>query len=254
MARAEPPPGMELMLATDASGRSLELVADTGIFAPGTVLAMADHLGTFLKAFDRATGRIAAIPLVPPGEAQAIDAANATTTFFDTASCVHEAIAAQVARTPQHEAVSWQGRSLGYLELDAQATALAGRLVQSGVEPGDIVGVCLERTPELVVALLADLEGGRRLPAARPGLPARPHRLHDRGLGRRRAWLTTSRDRRLPGASTRARPSCSMTRGRAAAPAAPKLPQARPDSAAYVIYTSGSTGQPKGVDGRRTAT
>jgi natural product biosynthesis luciferase-like monooxygenase protein len=240
-----PPTGAELLLALDRMGQSLQLVADAAVFSLETLRVMASHFSAWLTAFGEATGRLADIPLAPTAEMQALAAANATTTFFDTASCVHEAIAAQAARTPLHEAVCGQGQSLGYRELDGQATALAGRLARGGVKPGDIVGLCLGRGPELVVALLAIMKAGAAYLPLDPEYPREriAFMIEDSGTS---MVVTTAAiasaleiDSRLAFVIDDAQPHPGG--------AATALPQVTPDSAAYVIYTSGSTGRPKGV-------
>ena len=120
---AATPPGTELLLTQEAQGPGLQLVADGAVYTSATLQVMATHLAAWLRAFDNARGRIAGIPLLPAAEAQAVAAANATTTFFDADCCVHEAISAQVARTPQQEAIRGQGQVLTYGELDARAGA-----------------------------------------------------------------------------------------------------------------------------------
>ncbi|NPC57303.1 MupA/Atu3671 family FMN-dependent luciferase-like monooxygenase [Caenimonas soli] len=234
----------ELLLTADASGTGLELVADAGVFALQTVQLMAAHLGAWLRAFDSASGPVARIPLAPPGEVQAIAQINATAMAYDTAGCVHEAIAAQAARTPQQEAISFQGQSLSYRDLDEKATRLAARLLERGVVPGDMVGLCLERTPELVIAVLAIMKTGAAYLPLDPDYP--PDRI---------AFMIEDSQTRLVVTNGALAASLTLPLDRAllldaelpAADATAKLPAARPDNAAYVIYTSGSTGRPKGV-------
>jgi len=235
----------DLLLTRDPSGRSLELVADAGLFSPDTLRAMASHLASWLEAFAGASTPVDQIALAPPEERQAIASGNATTTFFDSSSCVHDAIAAQAARTPLREAVCGQGQAIGYGELDERAAALAARLVRRGVKPGDVVGLCLERSPELVVALLAILKTGA---AYLPLDPAYPRErigfmIEDSST---QLVVTTAH---LAAALDIAAAKTFLLEGEAQARAAqpPVPPHVSPESAAYVIYTSGSTGRPKGV-------
>ena len=181
---------------------------------------------------------------MPPAEAQAVAAANATTTFFDTDCCVHEAIAAQAARTPQQEAIRGQGQVLTYGELDERATALADALARRGVRAGDVVGLCLERTPEMVVALLAIMKAGA---AYLPLDPAYPRdriafMIEDSAAPLVVTTAPIASSLRLP------RIEGFLFDGPLHAGTVPgELPAPTPDSAAYLIYTSGSTGRPKGV-------
>ena len=236
---------MELLLAPHAAGDALELVADARVFAPDTVQVMAAHLAAYLRAFERASGPVAGVPLLPPEEAQALAAANATTTFFDAACCVHEAIAAQAARTPKDEAIRCRERSLTYAELDESAGGLAAALVRRGVRPGDVVGLCMERTPDLVVALLAILKAGAGYLPLDPAYPRDRIALMIEDSGTPLVVTTSviASSLRLDAYRTFA---VDRPRHDAAAPAA-VLPDTSPDALAYLIYTSGSTGRPKGV-------
>ncbi|MDB5875430.1 MAG: MelG protein (non-ribosomal peptide synthetase)-like protein [Ramlibacter sp.] len=242
---ASPASDAELLLAIDASGDgAIELVADEAAFSGETVRAMAAHLAWYLKAFDSAIACVADVPLIPAREAQAVAALNATTTFFDTASCIHDAIAAQVVRTPHQEAIRWQGQALSYRELDDKSDALARALVRRGVKAGDVVGLCLERTPDLVVSLLAIMKAGA---AYLPLDPAYPRE--------RIAFMIEDSGTPLVVTTSALAASLSIGTGKAllldgpatTGTAVVALPIARPESPAYVIYTSGSTGQPKGV-------
>ena len=138
--------------------------------------------------------------------------------------CAHRLFEARVERTPDAVATISNGASLTYRELDGRANAVARDLVERGVGPESIVGVSVERSAELVVALLGVLKAGGACLPLDPAYPAE-----------RRAFMVTDSgavlvlDRIEPGTAER-------------------LPcRAEPGDAAYVIYTSGSTGQPKGV-------
>ena len=251
MSRRAKPDKADLLLTVDATGDKLELIADSAVFTPETMHAMAAHLAAYLQAFGNASGGgagsasccVAAIALMPEAEAQLLTQLNATAAPYDEALCVHEAVSAQAARTPDQTALSAQGRSLSYRELDAAATALARRLVARGVRPGDIVGICLEREVELVVSVLAVLKTGAAY------LPLDPAYPHDRILymiedSAAAIVITTpaiTAALNLPGDKV------FWLDAPAPSAAAVDLPQASADSGAYVIYTSGSTGRPKGV-------
>ncbi|HEY2579588.1 MAG TPA: amino acid adenylation domain-containing protein, partial [Streptosporangiaceae bacterium] len=152
---------------------------------------------------------------------------------------VPELFAAQAARTPDALAVQqWQSR-LSYADLLAQAAGLAARLRRHGVLPETRVGICVRRTPDLVVAVLGVLlAGGAYVPLD----PAHPVRRLRAILADARA-VTTVADpagQELPGL-----PTVPVRGGPVPLPAPPAA--VRPGQAAYVMYTSGSTGQPKGV-------
>ena len=241
-----PNPGeLDILLAIDASGRSLELVADDALFALEVIELMAAHLSSWLTAFDLATGRVADITLLPQQEAALIATMNATSTPFDPVSCVPAAVSAQAARAPELAAISYQGQDFSYRDLDERSTAVAQHLLERGIKPGDIIGLCLERTPDLVVGMLAILKAGAAY------LPLDPDYPHDR-------LVFMIEDSRTPVVVSSAALAASLgipadktflldAPASSATPGAAALPVLTQESTAYVIYTSGSTGRPKGV-------
>ena len=161
--------------------------------------------------------------------------------------CLHELFAARAAAAPAAPAVSFQGETLSYGELERRANRLAHRLRRLDVGPEVRVGICLERSLELVVSILAVLKaGGAYVPMDPDDPPARLALLaEDSGIA---ALITLAALRgRVPGHS----PAVLCLDGPAAAATAeselPPAAGARLDNLAYVIYTSGSTGRPKGV-------
>lgn len=240
-----------LLLTVDASGRELVLVADGAVYSAETAQVMAMHLAAYLTAFETASdvAQVAEISLLPEAEADLLRALNANSaTPYETSLCAHEVIAAQAARNPAQVAVTFYGRTLSYQALEQQSSALAGQLQQRGVQPGDVVGLCLERSPELIIGLLAIWKAGAAYLPLDPAYPV--HRLSfmvdDSAT---RLVLTTA-----PLAKTLALPqhkTLLLDAPMALAPEvmAGKSPAGQSSSTrpAYVIYTSGSTGKPKGV-------
>ena len=165
--------------------------------------------------------------------------------------CVPQLVALQSAERPDAPAVVMGHQTLTYQELNRRANRLAHHLRALGVEPDTLVAVCLERSPDLVVALLAALKAGAAYLPLDPGYP--PERLafmledaQPRALVTR-ASLTSLTGRPIP-------QSIQLVRLDADADALARQSEAERDSdtrseqLAYVIYTSGSTGQPKGVE------
>ncbi|MFF7566052.1 amino acid adenylation domain-containing protein [Streptomyces pseudovenezuelae] len=152
---------------------------------------------------------------------------------------VPEAFARIASATPDRVAVTDSGVGLTYRELDERSDRLAHGLRARGVAAGDRVGVCLERSAELVLTLLAVLKAGATYVPVDPAYPADriAHTAQDAGLG----LMVT----RLPGVA-----GCTPVTPDELpyAPAESTLPTTDPDAPAYVIYTSGSTGRPKGVE------
>ncbi len=161
-------------------------------------------------------------------------------------ACLHELVAAQAARTPNRIAVSCAGAVLTYGELLDRARSLAGHLQALGVGPETRVGICAERSVELVVAVLGTLTAGAAYVPLDPSYPAErlAYMLEDSG-----AAVLLAQERLtavLP--PHRARVVLLDGGAEPGAFGAPFVPvPSLPDALAYVMYTSGSTGRPKGV-------
>lgn len=240
----ERPDGCEVLVRPDAGERSLELVLDGAAFDAETGLAMAGQLGAWLNAFAASDGPIARLPLFGADEQRALDELNATGVAFDDRGAVHAAIAAQLARAPSQVVVTGAGDSLTAYQLDAQSTALAQRLLARGVKPGDIVGLCLPRTPQLLVAALGVFKAGAAYLPLDPDYPQErlQFMVEDSQAPLVLVSGATASALQLP-----AQRLLRIDDPGAAAPVPVALPAAEPHRAAYVIYTSGSTGKPKGV-------
>ncbi|MGW1429742.1 amino acid adenylation domain-containing protein [Streptomyces sp. NPDC002431] len=163
--------------------------------------------------------------------------------------CVHEAFAAQAARTPDATALLFEQERVDYAQLHARAGALAGRLRAAGVGRGDVVGVYLPRGIALVAALLAVLRSGAAYTVLDPSHPAERLRTLCGLTGARTLLTGGGLDTDFAGPDVLlldAEPAWAQD---GAAPDA--LPdgsaEVRPEDPACVIFTSGSTGTPKGV-------
>jgi arthrofactin-type cyclic lipopeptide synthetase C len=181
----------------------------------------------------------------PPADLPA-DAWNRTEAAYPAECCVHELFEARVARTPDAVAVTFEGGGLTYAQLNARANRLAHHLIARGVAPDVCVGLCLERGPEMIVALLAVLKAGGAY------LPLDPEYPEDRlrymlADGAPAVLLTqASLAERFAGAPC-IRMDADAAEWADEAETNPARGALAPDHLVYVIYTSGSTGQPKGV-------
>jgi amino acid adenylation domain-containing protein len=239
-----------------ADGLGLELEYATDLFTGPTAVRLLAHYAALLAAAAAAPEvPLADLPLLDPAERQQLVEWNDTARAAATGATVPERVWEQARRAPERPAVAGGGRRLSYGELVAQAGRLALALRTAGVGPEVRVGVCLERSPELVVAQLAVLAAGGAYVALDPAHPeerlgfeladsAAPVLLTRRG---RVADLAAARGIRclFPHELDLAGPAPQAALPAAALPAAAAL---LPDNLAYVIYTSGSTGRPKGVE------
>ena len=175
---------------------------------------------------------------------------NATGADYPRDKCIHHLIEEQSARTPDAVAVVDNGRTLTYSQLNAQANRLAHHLCSLGVGPEARVAICAERSPELVIGLLAILKAGGAYVPVDPEYPRErlAYMLKDSAPA---AVLTQSHLRDLLPAVSDSLPVIAIDGD---APLWASMPGSNPDFAgpsadnlAYVIYTSGSTGMPKGA-------
>ena len=157
---------------------------------------------------------------------------------------VHEWIATRAAHSRDAVAVECEDRKLSYATLDLEATKLAAHLQQLGAGRGQLVGVCLDRSVEMVVAVLAVLKTGAAYVPLDPAFP--PARLAMMIEDAAMPVIVTTSDLTSLLPKTDARLFCLDAPQPADAALQPVT--AAPDDRAYVIFTSGSTGRPKGVE------
>jgi amino acid adenylation domain-containing protein len=234
----------------------------TDLFDRTTMARLAGHLVYLLAAVaDDPSRRVAAIELLSPAERQQV-AVELNDTAADLAAVfggsgggeplLHRWIERQAALTPDATAVVGESESLTYRELDARANRLARRLRRLGVRVDEPVAICAERSPALVVGLLAILKAGGAYLPLDPSYPSeRLAFMIEDGLGGlAKPVLLAQVD--LLAASVAGAGARLIDLDAAAGPAgdadaAPLDGGAGADNLAYVIYTSGSTGRPKGV-------
>jgi amino acid adenylation domain-containing protein len=160
--------------------------------------------------------------------------------------CLHQLFEAQAARAPGACAVVQDGQQMTYAQLDRRANQLAHRLRALGVRPGQVVGVCLRRTPDLIACLLGVLKAGAGYVFVEPGLPRQRREFMLRDSGARIVVAQESTLPAVPGEAT----TVLIDQDRAGAghePTGKPAELASGEDLAYCVYTSGSTGQPKAV-------
>ena len=222
---------------------------NTDLLDVASVERMQQHYQTLLTAMvQHPDTRIAELPLLTAAEShQLLTTWNETTVTYPTTPCVHDLIDAQAARTPNAVAVRFGEATLTYQELTWRANQLARRLRAAGVGPDTLVGVCVERTHEMVIALLAVWKAGGAYVPLDPMYPRErlAFMAEDAGL----VALVTE-EPLLGVIPTLSCPVVCLDRDREAiALEADTVLESNttPHHLAYVIYTSGSTGKPKGV-------
>ncbi len=239
--------GVELTLVVPEGAAAWSF--ETSALARGVVEDLARQLGTFLEG-------LAADPSLPIGRVSLLSPAerrrvlvewNDTARAVPGEACVHRLFERQVERTPDAVALVFRGQSLSYRDLDARANALAHFLRELGVAPDVPVGVCTDRSLEMMVATLAVQKAGGAYVPIDPAYPKERIALmvedsqvpvlitQQRLLGRLPQHEARVVCLDSEWAEIAKRPTTSLPGG------------AGPENLAYVIYTSGSTGRPKGV-------
>ncbi|HTG35649.1 MAG TPA: non-ribosomal peptide synthase/polyketide synthase [Thermoanaerobaculia bacterium] len=240
---------LTLSLGTGPAGLGGSWEYDRDLFDPATVARIAERFAILLAgvAADPAA-RLADLPLLSGAERhQAIVEWNDVASFFPRDRTLGELFAAQAARTPDATAVVCRGESLTYAALDARADRLARRLRRLGIGPEVPVGLCADRSLDLIAALVAIVKAGGAYVPLDPAYP-----------GERLAYMLESSGAPLVLAEEGTRsalPACSarvllleeLRDGEESDVPDPPAPRAVPESLAYILYTSGSTGRPKGV-------
>ena len=239
----------DLMLTTEEQGTDVRLVLAyaTDLFEAATAERLLEHLRRLLAAACRTPQRaLADLAELPAAEWTLLQGWNATAEPLPDWTLTR-AFEAQVRRTPTAIAVVAGNVALDYATLNQRSNRLARLLRARGVGPEVAVGVALERTPELLVALLAVLKAGGAYVPLDPEFPTERLRLM---LEDSQAALLLTQTTLLAELPATATPTWCLDREAAALDdqADTDLEWApRAEDLAYVIYTSGSTGTPKGV-------
>jgi len=234
----ETPPGLDCLLKFNAD-----------LFDARTADRMLDHFQFMLEGIVTDPDQpISMLPILPEAERHRLVVEwNDTATALPRDRCLVRMFEAQVERTHDVTAVEFEDRRLTYGQLNVLANRLAHRLRRLGVGRGMLVGICVDRGPDMVAGLLGILKAGGAYLPLDPDYPRK-----------RLAFMIT--DAQLPVivtqlrltptlASSGARLVCLDEKIAAGDPVDDENPggKSTPEDLAYVIYTSGSTGQPKGV-------
>ncbi|WP_338485999.1 amino acid adenylation domain-containing protein [Pseudomonas trivialis] len=248
----------DLSLDTQETGEGLgaTLTYATDLFDAATPKRMARHWQNLLQAMlGDPHQRVSQLTLLESVEEQVmIEQWNDTAQDYPLQHSVQQLIEAQVSRTPDAQALVFAAESLSYAQMNARANRLAHRLIQQGVGPDVLVGVAMERSIEMVVALLAVLKAGGAYVPLDPDYPRDrlAYMLEDSQV-----HLLLTQAHLMQALPTRDPERCLLVEqgDRWLSAYADTNPDVAVDAEnlAYVIYTSGSTGQPKGAGNRHCA-
>jgi surfactin family lipopeptide synthetase A len=220
---------------------------NTDLFARATITRMVEHFQNLLEAIaTNPQQKVNQIPLLSkPEQQQILIDWNNTSVNYSKDICFHKLIELQVEHTPDAIAVTYEDQKLTYQELNQRANQLAHHLLAIGIQPEQLVGICVERSLDMLVGLLGILKAGA---AYVPIDPSYPRDRIEYMLSDSQAQILVTQNSLIPQEYSGLIISLDGDSG--------KLTQQvirNPDvlinanQLAYVIYTSGSTGKPKGV-------
>ncbi|HEX2268423.1 MAG TPA: amino acid adenylation domain-containing protein, partial [Pyrinomonadaceae bacterium] len=227
-------PAARFDLALEVSETTGELdcrfTYDAGLFDAATITRLAQHFVNLLAAVVAQPEQpVSTVNFLRDEERrQLLSDWNSTRTAFPDTRCIHELFEQQVELTPDATAVVFGAERLSYRELNERANQCAHRLRSLGAGPEKLIGIAVERSPEMIAGVLGILKAGAAYVPLSPYTP--PERLqmmvHDAGI----ELLLTQPE--FPESESTRNPELNTSAG----------------NLVYVIYTSGSTGRPKGVE------
>lgn len=226
----------------------LMVVYNSKLFMEASMQRLLGHYQTlFTSALANSDIPLSELPLLTTTEHIQLQAWNNTTTTYPHQATLTELFAAQVIKTPDNVALVFRDESLSYAQLNERANQLAHYLQKTGIGPDILVGLCVERSLDMIIGLLGILKAGAAYLPLDPTYPSE-----------RLAYMLT--DSAVPVLLTQSSlldqlppyPGhiiCLDTDRAAIAQESmePPISTVAADNLAYVIYTSGSTGRPKGV-------
>ncbi len=237
-----------LNVVETADGLVLDCDFNTDLFDAGTVERWLGYFEKLLEGIvEDASRSLSALPLCGEAERkQVLVEWNRTRRRLSKAGCAHQLFEVQALRAPEAIALSFRDERVTYAELNVRANRLANHLASFGVARGVVVGLCLERSPDLVVAILAILKAGGAYVPLDPSHPSERRAAILEDVGAPFLLIDEDEDVPVPAATRVIRLRAEREKISEASAETPGATPAAEDLA-YVIYTSGSTGKPKGV-------
>ena len=247
--RRAPKLDLSLSIMNAAEGLTGSLEYDTDLFDATTIARMLEHFQILLEGIVANPEQcLSDLPLLTDTERHRVLVEwNDTRRDYPKEQCIHQLFEVQVERGPDTIAVEFAADQLTYRELNVRANQLAHYLRKRGVRPEVLVGICMERSLEMVVGLLGILKAGGAYVPLDPAYPQErlafmvedaqvavlltQERFSGELHEHRAHTICLDTDWKTIGLESEANPVSGVTA----------------DNLAYVIYTSGSTGKPKGV-------
>jgi len=240
---------LELQLIEGPEGITGRFTYNTDLFDASTIARMAGHFQVLLQGIARNPDeRLSKLPILTDSERhQLLVEWNDTRSQYPSDQCVHELFERQVVRRRNAPAVVFEDQALTYAELNRRSNQLAHYLRKLGIGPDALVGLCVERSLEMIVGLLGILKAGGAYVPLDPAYP--PERLSFMLEDSEVEVLLTQNRLVASLPKVGGRVVCLDSGWQEIAEESIENPEtlASPKNLAYVIYTSGSTGKPKGV-------
>ncbi len=249
--RVVPSSSFRLQLRSELSPGSARafLEYDAAYFAPETIAQLAERFAIFANAaYANPQSVASALPIMSESERSTVVVEfNKTTAEYPSDKCIHELFEEQVARHPERPALRFGEHELTFAELNREANRIAHLLLHNGVSGNVPVALCVERSAEMITALLGILKAGACYVPLTPDNP-KPRLAHQ--LAETAAPVILTEAKHLPSLPDFGGKIICLDRDRAlldnAKDSNPGV-KSSPNDLVYVIYTSGSTGTPKGV-------
>jgi amino acid adenylation domain-containing protein len=235
--------------AYEENGLHFRWEYNTDLFDRSTIARMMRHLEMLIKGgLDRPDQAIAQLPLITPEEREQVVVQWNRTAVDYSASAIPGVFEEQAERAPNAPALLWRENQLTYRQVNERANRLAHYLVKNGVSRGHLVGVAMDRTPEMFVALLAVLKAGAAYVPLDPAYP--PDRLALTIEDAKVRVIVTQQEivDKLRTGSANLIPLDTLADAIGRESSSDLTVPVSAADRAYVIYTSGSTGTPKGVE------
>ena len=235
---------------SDRDGLTMIWEHNTDLFETETIARMIEHYKSLLRSMvENPDQRISELTLADEAELkETLVDWNETKQELPLDKCLHDLVAAQAAKTPDADAVRFGDTTLTYSDLDQRANRLAQHLRKLGAGPEVLVGLCVDRSEQMLIALLGILKSGAAYVPIDPTFPEdrKAFMIEDAKIG----ILVTQKDLSdsLPLDEVElVRLDQEAEAIAAESSDAPEVADLDSENLAYVIYTSGSTGRPKGV-------
>ncbi|MDM8560647.1 non-ribosomal peptide synthase/polyketide synthase [Candidatus Parabeggiatoa sp. HSG14] len=239
---------LSLFMFESEQGLQGHIEYNTDLFEHATITRIIGHFQTLLNGIVTNPEQcLSELPLLTAVEQQQLQDWNNTTITFPQDKCLHQEFESQVLQMPDVPAVIFENQPLSYAQLNKNANQLAHELQKNGVKPNVLVGLCVERSFDMVIGLLGILKAGGAYIPLDPAYPK--ERLAFMLSDSQASVLLTQTSLLNDLPETKAKIVCldtvleNLSQGDERNP----VSGVTLDNLAYVIYTSGSTGQPKGV-------